>query len=197
MKYFPQDSPVRCFNQGKQWQLNKSIAKGIAGLTILLAIVGCNEVSSEIQKRQFMGTNLGLDRCIEVNKSASLSEGIVRSLCLEQNERNISPRYEARAGYESSSNYTFFSGSITNLSKDQIITSFIFHIKHNDNVDNSGNQIFEVAEVKDRWVEPGTTQWFSINELKFTPAANRLREGEKFLYSWQVQKIKGITAKLR
>src|SRR5919108_5095145 len=120
---------MRRFNRGervnRQWSLIRSSAKGVSGLFILLGLVGCDEVSNQMQKWQFMGTNLGIDRCIERNQQVSLRSDVVQPLCRAQNVHPIKPKYEARAGYVDVSEHMYFSGFITNLSHDRIITSFI------------------------------------------------------------------------
>ena len=170
----------------------------LAVCLLVLSLVACDRLATKVENLAAAGTTLGYSRCINNNRGQGLSQNLVTILCQREHVRTISAQVHGKAGYEPTlTDAMSFGGWIENKSADYVITGITLSISHEDNVDKDGKLIKEILRVDDMWVEPGTMTHLNVTDIKFHPKKDRLRVGEKTLYSWMIDEVRGLQIRLQ
>ena len=161
-------------------------ARLIAALLAALAVSGCDQLDKIVDRILYEGTHIGVQRCIERNKTEMISEKIIMDLCIKEHEIQIYAETDGRAGYRKnfalSDELYYFSGILENTSDKYVITSFKVTVVHEDMEEGeSDEKVFG-----GHWIEPKQSVEFKIgeDELSFQPKKNRIYDGDKSLFNW-------------
>ncbi len=159
-----------------------------------LVLTSCDYADSML----YGGTTIAVTACIRLNQDQSIDEKTLRIGCANKHQKPRHATLSGEAGYtERYGKVRAFSGHVVNESDDVIVTSFRITVEHEDNKDKAGKQQYDFFTVSDIWLEPKDTHYFRFDDLSYVPKANRLREGEEFLYDWDPFGTKGVKIKLR
>jgi hypothetical protein len=170
----------------------------IGSVFLLLQLSGCEQSVGSILHFFEQGTNVGLQRCLHKNMNQGLSEETVKRVCIAKHEKTILPKIEGKAEYHAIDDETMtFEAWLRNESNNFVVTGVTLSITHEDNVGKDGKRIAEVVQLRNLWIEPGSTLVNLVSDLKFHPKKDRLKAGEKFLYTWEITRTKGLSIQLQ
>jgi len=144
------------------------------------------------------GTHLGVEKCVERNKTDTIKVKTIRALCARQHQKFIRfADLSGRAGlYGKSDNNVSFSGNVTNNSSKTIVTQFEIRISYT----NLDPESVDVKLFEDQWIEPGTDGSFSFrsSDLKFAAKAMKdHKSGADRPFKWSIGKIRGVEIRVK
>ena len=160
-------------------------------LILFIFIASYEQNSRFIESRLYRGTLIEFSKCIENNKNQGLTELVLRKLCLQKHQQDITEEItlggEAAYEYDQYSNNIAFAGYLENKSFDYVITSVQLFVNHMENPE------LEIIELEWMLIQPGAKENFSFPQLKYSP--NPTENIDKS--SWSIGKVNGLKIKLK
>jgi len=120
----------------------------------------------------------------QAKKQNAVSEDTAKAVCADKHSVSIKDDLGGTAGYWRSYGAIKFSGTVTNESKDHVVTAFSVFLSRKDKA------VADFRDFKGLWIEPGQSYEFSIDDLDY--AKDESLDISKGTFTWNTDNAKGL-----
>ena len=169
------------------------------GLVVgLVAVQFIEPISNQVNVFVNSGRATGISNCVKLGESPVISANAIRSACADKFSVSIYTVNAAtgRASAESTFDRVMFSGTLENLTPNQILTNAQFVYEQFDE-EGARKEFFATANV---WIEPQTSESFEVQFRDFQASEFLNLAGcdvdaseRKSCWSWGILGLRGVS----
>jgi hypothetical protein len=178
-------------------------------LAVLLPVLagGCDEIAARVDNALHGGTHIGVQRCIDRNRTETLSTEPVRRLCIAANERAIAevpgvrvtfhgptePRTRLEKLFSEGVPAARFTVEVTNDAAAHVVTSYRLHVAYAREPAADD----KVRAVAGQWLEPGEAMTLEIADVELALEAALPADVTEAEFRWWISDVRGIAIAVR